>query len=54
MAAWDRVRAWEESLCKNPRVHMINGKPVTFLCMRERGHDGDCMEALVDPEDTDG
>jgi len=54
MEEWfQKMQDWHESLCKSPRVHRINGKDTTLLCMREKGHDGDCMEALAEPEDTD-
>lgn len=47
---FQRIQDWQDSLCKSPKVHRINGKPITLLCMREKGHDGECMECLAAPE----
>jgi len=45
------VKAWFDSLCRKPRpVELKAGRTVTLLCMRERGHQGECMEALAVPE----
>jgi len=41
-------RAWWDALCRRPMPVRLKGdKTVTLLCMRERGHQGPCMEALA-------
>lgn len=52
MATPPDAQAWLDSLCRKPKpVRLKPGKVVTLLCMRDKGHDGECMEALAVPED---
>lgn len=39
--------AFEAHLCKKPLGRVIDGKPMTFLCLLRRGHEGRCKEALA-------
>lgn len=41
-------RAWFASRCRKPMPLRLNGgKTVILLCVRDRGHQGPCMEALA-------
>ena len=41
------MEAWHEARCKKPVVRDICGAPMTFNCLRMRGHEGKCAEAIV-------
>lgn len=50
----EKVDAWMMTRCKKLVYNVINGKEIGFSCLRPRGHEGACCEALVrykdDPE----
>lgn len=47
----EKVDAWMKTRCKKPMYHVINGKEMTFSCLRPRGHEGACCEAIVQYKD---
>lgn len=48
MNAYEKVKAWEESRCRKRMPNKMMGRTIIFLCLRPTGHEGACMEGIVE------
>ena len=51
---YEKYDEWQRTRCGKPKVLRIKGRNMTFWCLREQGHEGECMEAIAAPRENHG